>query len=131
MPERKRTRRELAKRFAAGVSTPPPNLDVEDVGPPEDGWVLLSVETPSLVAPDLPAALGDVLARVLRGESNRTIATKRGTSLRTVENQIAILLRRFGARSRVDLARLALGAEAKKRAAGNAPRSPRRSRTSR
>jgi hypothetical protein len=51
--------------------------------------------------------------------------------LRTVENQIAILLRRFGARSRVDLARLALGAGTQEKAAGSVARRSRRDRTSR
>ena len=44
-------------------------------------------------------------ARVVRGESNRTIATARNTSVRTIANQVASLLRKTGATSRYDLIR--------------------------
>lgn len=68
-------------------------------------WVVLSYATdPERASP--PAASPaecDVLARVLAGHSNAAIAQARGTSPRTVANQIAELLRRFQLRSRRDL----------------------------
>jgi DNA-binding NarL/FixJ family response regulator len=45
----------------------------------------------------------DVFARVKRGESNRTIAEARGTSVRTVANQIQSVLRKTGCASRYEL----------------------------
>ena len=44
-----------------------------------------------------------VLALVVAGKSNAAIAQARGTSVRTVANQVASLLRKLGARSRYDL----------------------------
>ena len=55
---------------------------------------------------DLTAAEADVLARLLDGLSNAQIAAERGTSARTVANQVAKLLRIFGVSSRVELATL-------------------------
>ncbi|MBS2014433.1 MAG: helix-turn-helix transcriptional regulator [Deltaproteobacteria bacterium] len=127
MPERRRKRREVAERLATGASEPAPGLEVFDVGPPEDGWVLVSVDLPSASVPELPTALREVLAMIVRGETNRTIASLRGTSLRTVENQVATLLRRFRARSRVDLVRLALE-PSKREGASRARRPPGRRR---
>lgn len=109
VPERRRKRSEIAKRLAAAAAKPLPGFEVFDVGPPRDGWVIVAADAPSVAFPELPTALREVLAMVLRGETNRTIASLRGTSLRTVENQVSVLLRRFGARSRVDLVRLAVG----------------------
>jgi DNA-binding NarL/FixJ family response regulator len=48
-----------------------------------------------------------VLADVARGMSNAAIARARQTSARTVANQVASLLRKTGAGSRTELARLA------------------------
>ena len=47
----------------------------------------------------------DVLARVARGASNAEIAKERKTSVRTVANQVASLLRKTSAKSRYDLIR--------------------------
>lgn len=44
-----------------------------------------------------------VLQLVVAGKSNAEIAEARGTSARTVANQVASLLRKLGARSRYDL----------------------------
>jgi len=44
-----------------------------------------------------------VLQLVVAGKSNAAIAQSRGTSVRTVANQVASLLRKLGARSRYDL----------------------------
>lgn len=53
----------------------------------------------------LSAAERDVLGRILLGASNAAIAAARGSSPRTVANQVAALLRKLGAVSRFDLIR--------------------------
>lgn len=49
-----------------------------------------------------------VLRLIVDGESNRGIAERRGTSVRTVANQVAAMYRKFGASSRTELAARAL-----------------------
>jgi DNA-binding NarL/FixJ family response regulator len=48
----------------------------------------------------------EIVAAIARGWSNAEIAAARGTSVRTVANQIATLLRKHGAASRYDLVRV-------------------------
>jgi DNA-binding NarL/FixJ family response regulator len=59
-----------------------------------------------LPAPTLPNSLSeaerDVAIVVLAGMSNTEIAVARGTSTRTVANQVASLLRKLGVRSRTE-----------------------------
>lgn len=59
------------------------------------------------VVPDLPAALSpserEVAALVMEGLSNQEIAQVRGTSERTVANQVASIFRRCGVSSRSEL----------------------------
>lgn len=52
-----------------------------------------------------PLAPGEreVLRLLLAGHSNIEIATARGTSARTIANQVASLLKKLGARSRFEL----------------------------
>ena len=69
--------------------------------------MLISYDAKSQVA-DLPPALLDVLMGVARGETNVEIARRRKRSVRTIDNQITALLERFGARSRVELVRMAM-----------------------
>ncbi len=45
----------------------------------------------------------EVVTLVLQGRSNREIARLRGTSARTVANQIASVFRKVGVRSRLEL----------------------------
>lgn len=54
---------------------------------------------------DLSPSERAVLAHVVRGASNAMIARARGTSLRTIANQVGSVLRKTGARSRLDLIR--------------------------
>ena len=58
--------------------------------------------------PDLSARLTDAEVDVARlaidGLSNAEIAARRGTSLRTVANQMASILRKLGVQSRRELA---------------------------
>jgi DNA-binding CsgD family transcriptional regulator len=51
----------------------------------------------------LTAAERDVANLVLEGRSNAQIAQARGTSVRTVANQVAAILRKVGAGSRFEL----------------------------
>jgi DNA-binding NarL/FixJ family response regulator len=51
-----------------------------------------------------------VLEHLARGMSNAAIARARHTSVRTVANQVASLFRKTGARSRAELARIAVPA---------------------
>ena len=85
---------------AKGTS-PPPNLVVEKI---DDELVVFSWDI-AQPPPELTAAERDVLARVVKGESNAAIARARKTSVRTIANQVASLLRKTGASSRYDLIR--------------------------
>ncbi|MEZ4400154.1 MAG: LuxR C-terminal-related transcriptional regulator [Kofleriaceae bacterium] len=55
------------------------------------------------LATTLTAAERDVVAGLVRGESTRTIARRRGTSERTVANQLAALYAKLGVMSRAEL----------------------------
>jgi DNA-binding NarL/FixJ family response regulator len=79
----------------------PPNLVAEKI---DDDLVVFSWDI-APPPPQLTSAERDVLARVVRGESNQTIACARKTSVRTIANQVASLLRKTGAGSRFDLIR--------------------------
>lgn len=52
----------------------------------------------------LSPAEREVADAVLRGDSNRTIAAARATSVRTVANQLASIYRKLGVRGRTELA---------------------------
>jgi DNA-binding NarL/FixJ family response regulator len=84
---------------------PPRDLIVERLS--VDGDELLVFEWTDAPAveplPELSKAELDVLARVVRGESNAAIARARKTSVRTVANQVASLLRKTQAGSRFEL----------------------------
>ncbi len=108
MPERKKqpARARAARRLARALAEPPEGLVVTEVGRPGDGWVVVELPAPTVDDADLTPALRDVLAGIVSGESNAQIARRRGVSVRTVDNQVATLLARYGAKSRVDLARI-------------------------
>lgn len=55
----------------------------------------------------LTPAEQEIVHRLLRGESNRAIALGRGTSERTVANQVASIYQKLGLASRSELAALA------------------------
>jgi DNA-binding CsgD family transcriptional regulator len=55
----------------------------------------------------LTPAESEVVAHLLRGDSSAEIATQRGTSLHTVNNQVASIFRKLGVRSRLELVALA------------------------
>lgn len=58
------------------------------------------------VARGLTEAEIDVTQRILCGQSNELISAARGTSVRTVANQVASIFRKFGVASRSELASL-------------------------
>jgi DNA-binding NarL/FixJ family response regulator len=70
--------------------------------------LLVVASSPSRPNPKLTRAEREVLDEVLFGRSNHEIAAQRGTSLRTVANQLAGLLRKMRAGSRTELAAKAL-----------------------
>lgn len=53
--------------------------------------------------PELTPAEREVVELVLEGCSNREIGTRRGTSARTVANQLATIYRKLGVSSRAEL----------------------------
>src|SRR5262245_50259691 len=55
----------------------------------------------------LPAAEADVVRAAVAGSTNADIARRRGTSVRTVANQLASAFRRLGVSGRAELASLA------------------------
>ena len=71
--------------------------------------VVRPVDGQSVESPALTAAKRAVLVLVAEGLSNREIAARRGTSPRTIANQVASLLAVFGASSREELALLGRG----------------------
>jgi DNA-binding NarL/FixJ family response regulator len=79
---------------------PPPSLTAEHI---DDDLVVFSWDVAVRPPDELTSAERDVLARVARGQSNAAIARARKTSVRTVANQVASLLRKTGASSRYDL----------------------------
>ena len=102
MPSRRRRR-------VPQVFSPPPvpaAIEVDRFTRNGEDFALLSWPVARGGAADLTAAEADVLARLLDGLSNAQIAAERGTSARTVANQVAKLLRIFGVSSRVELATL-------------------------
>ena len=58
---------------------------------------------------ELTASEREVLDDVILGRSNREIAARRGTSIHTIANQIAALLRKLNAGSRSELSAKTLG----------------------
>lgn len=95
-------------------------LDLE-----EDAFALL--ELPVSAAPAhsvgwrLSRAEQEVVELVLAGLVNAEIARRRGTSARTVANQIASIFRKTGARSRAEVCALAAGVAGIASAPGAAP----------
>jgi len=69
-------------------------------------FMVMSYPIPAL--PQLPQRLSraeaEVVRLVVRGDSSEAIATARGTSIRTVANQLASIYRKLGVRSRIELA---------------------------
>jgi DNA-binding NarL/FixJ family response regulator len=74
----------------------------------ETTFVVMSLPSPEDAGPVLTSAEREVRAALLRGETNAQIAAARHTSVRTVANQVASLMRKLSVGSRAELAALAL-----------------------
>lgn len=86
----------------AGVA--PPDLRAIMFRFEADDWLVLSYHPLEVELPEeLTAAEADVVQGVLRAESNAEIASRRGSSVRTVANQLASIFRTLGVFSRVEL----------------------------
>ena len=85
---------------------PPAELGVEYF---DDDTAILHFSLPTV---ERPAGLSDgewdILQRIVAGSSNAQIATARGTSVRTVANQISVLFEKLGVSDRVGAARKCL-----------------------
>jgi DNA-binding NarL/FixJ family response regulator len=72
----------------------------------DDQYVVFAFALPQLTPPqNLTAAEHDVALAVLAGASNREIALRRGTSERTVANQLRSIYSKLGISGRIDLIR--------------------------
>jgi DNA-binding NarL/FixJ family response regulator len=89
---------------------PPPGLDVDLVDVDGETILILSWPAGKHPAAELPLTSAEqaVLRKIVAGWSNAEIAAARGTSTRTVANQVASLLRKFRVTSRHQLVRRAL-----------------------
>ncbi len=91
-------------------SGPPKNLDARFVTLDGERFVLFSwtlAPAPALGA--LSKAERGVLDGLVGGLTNQEIATRRGTSVRTVANQVASILRKLGVGSRNEAVRIVSG----------------------
>lgn len=94
------------------VVPPPPGLAVRHFRAIGQRHALVSFPLPSSRAAqpgararmELTPVEVELLRELLRGASNREIAQLRGTSAKTVSNQVSALLAKCGAGSRTDLA---------------------------
>ncbi|MBI3205770.1 MAG: helix-turn-helix transcriptional regulator [Myxococcales bacterium] len=68
-----------------------------------DEFLLVSVQSPARALSTLTGAERDVVCGVLDQETNREIAARRGSSTRTVANQLAAVFRKLGVGSRAEL----------------------------
>jgi DNA-binding CsgD family transcriptional regulator len=93
---------------------PPPDLQALQS---DDGEVvILSFAIPEGEQPQaLSPVESEIVALVLQGHSNSEIARLRGTSARTVANQVASVFRKLGVRSRLELVAHAAIAQAREK----------------
>jgi len=84
---------------------PPLTLQATMVTIGQYEFVVFCLPSPQLPPPKhLSVAEREILPLLLAGRSNLDIARQRGTSRRTVANQVASILRKLGVSSRVHLA---------------------------
>jgi DNA-binding NarL/FixJ family response regulator len=84
------------------MSNPPKGLSLRRLRARGVELAVLSFPLPSGEA--LTTAEVALLRELIGGRSNKQIAADRATSVRTVANQVAALLKKCGAESRADLA---------------------------
>jgi DNA-binding CsgD family transcriptional regulator len=102
-----RTGKGRLTRLGAGLE-PPEKLEVHSFALGSDEFILLEFplrngEANVSIKQDLTPGERAVAELVLRGQSTSEIARARGTSLRTVANQIAAIFRKVGVNSRREL----------------------------
>ena len=96
----------LVERAACNVNLPAPSgLALHEVKIGSDEYVLLSFPIPTWHLPEgLSEAEQAVVIAVLKGASNEDVARVRGTSPRTVANQLRSIFTKLKVSSRVELA---------------------------
>lgn len=85
-----------------GAVEKPEGLSVDLI---DDEYAVFAWDAEPVQQVSLTAAERDVLGQITAGASNEQIARARKSSVRTVANQVAALLRKLGADSRFDLIR--------------------------
>jgi DNA-binding CsgD family transcriptional regulator len=71
----------------------------------DDEYLIVAMPLPSWRLPEqLTDAERDVVLAVLRGKTNDEVARGRGTSVRTVANQLTSVFAKLGVSSRIELA---------------------------
>ncbi len=111
-------RAELA-RLWAGASRMP-MADASDLGDGLEDLAVAAADVEDNIAdPKLTETERGIVAQVLRGETNAAIATARGTSPRTVANQIARIFKKLGVGSRAELAAYIAGTRSDQRDSSN------------
>src|SRR5689334_9686404 len=90
-------------RWVRKAARPPRGLVVERLVATDDEILVFSWSGSGAALPRLSTAEAAVFAMILQGASNAEIASRRKTSVRTVANQVASLLRKTGAQSRFEL----------------------------
>jgi DNA-binding NarL/FixJ family response regulator len=109
-------RRQTTDHSDRRTATSPETSDVSFFSLGPDDFAIIPVAgdpAPCLAA--LSEAETRVLAELATGRSNREIAISRGTSLRTITNQVSAVFRKLGVRSRSELVLLLSGAKPRKR----------------
>ncbi len=98
------TRRGQRLEVTDGWPQPPPDLEISIVWIDGEELAVLShrLDTPAPLA-GLTEAERHVAADVIEGFTNEQIATRRGTSARTIAKQVASIFRKLGVGSRRQL----------------------------
>ena len=91
---------------------------------PEDGEP--RSDSTDLAGVELTPSEREVATLILEGRDNPTIAALRGTSARTIANQVASIFAKLGVRSRAELAAKVYGAAPVEKSADAAPTRSRR-----
>lgn len=92
------------RRDPASDLEPPAGITSTRFTVGDEEVVVLSFPLPGYRLPDtLTAAERAVVELLLEGRSNANIASARGTSVRTVANQVASIFRKVGVTSRAEL----------------------------
>jgi DNA-binding CsgD family transcriptional regulator len=89
-----------------GAAARPADLRASSIEVGRGRYVLLSFPRAPSATSGLTPAEREVALAVLAGLSNADIARARGSSARTVANQVASVFRKLGVRSRAELAAL-------------------------